>query len=86
MLRTIPQHSAITPATKAEKTACIAPNDPTVRFKAALIHNQFKEDDQTLEWLEKSAEAGYSITTIRDVPNFDHLWAYGRFQDLLRKY
>jgi tetratricopeptide (TPR) repeat protein len=64
----------------------IAPNDPTVRFKAALVHNQLKDDNQTLEWLERAAQAGYSITTIRDVPNFDHLWAYGRFQDLLRKY
>jgi serine/threonine protein kinase/tetratricopeptide (TPR) repeat protein len=64
----------------------IAPNDPTVRFKAALIHNQFKDDNQTLEWLEKAVQAGYSITTIRDVPNFDHLWAYPRFQNLLRKY
>jgi len=64
----------------------VDPKDPEIRFKAALIHNQFKETEQALEWLEKAAQAGYSITTIRDVPNFDHLWAYGRFQDLLRKY
>jgi serine/threonine protein kinase/tetratricopeptide (TPR) repeat protein len=64
----------------------IAPNDPAVRFRAALVHNQLKEDNQTLDWLEKAAEAGYSITTIRDIRNFDHLWAYERFQNLLRKY
>jgi Tfp pilus assembly protein PilF len=64
----------------------IAPNDPAVRFRSALVHNQLKEDNQTLDWLEKAAEAGYSITTIRDIRNFDHLWAYERFQNLLRKY
>jgi serine/threonine-protein kinase len=62
----------------------ILPNEPSVRYKAALIHNHFKEVDQTLEWLEKAAKAGYSITTIRDLPDFDHLWGYRRFQDLLR--
>ena len=62
----------------------ILPNEPSVRLKAALIHNHFKEVDQTLEWLENAAKAGYSITTIRDLPDFDHLWGYRRFQDLLR--
>jgi tetratricopeptide (TPR) repeat protein len=64
----------------------IAPGDAEVRYKAALIHNQFKEVEKTLDWLEKAAEAGYSITTIRDVRNFDYLWSYPRFQNLLRKY
>jgi len=64
----------------------IAPKDAEVLFKAALIHNQFKEVDTTLEWLEKAAQAGYSITLIRDARNFDHLWAFPRFQDLIRKY
>jgi eukaryotic-like serine/threonine-protein kinase len=63
----------------------IAPNDAEVRFKAALIYNQFKEDDQTLDWLEKAVKAGYSVTTILDAKNFDHLWAYSKFQDLIRK-
>jgi serine/threonine protein kinase/tetratricopeptide (TPR) repeat protein len=62
----------------------ILPNEPSVRYKAALIHNHFKEVDQTLDWLEKAAKAGYSLTTIRDLPDFDHLWGYRRFQDLLR--
>lgn len=61
-----------------------APQDAGVRFKAALIHNQFKEVEQTLDWLKKAAEAGYSVTLIRDAPNFDSLWAYPRFQSLLR--
>jgi len=62
----------------------ILPDEPSVRFKAALIHNHFKEVDQTLDWLEKATKAGYSLTTIRDLPDFDHLWGYRRFQDLLR--
>ena len=63
-----------------------APKEAEVWYKAALIHNQFKEDAQTLEWLEKAAEAGYSITTIRDVPNFNPLWGNERFRAILRKY
>jgi tetratricopeptide (TPR) repeat protein/TolB-like protein len=62
----------------------ILPDEPSVRFKAALIHNHFKDVDQTLDWLEKATKAGYSLTTIRDLPDFDHLWGYRRFQDLLR--
>ena len=61
-----------------------APKDPEVRFKAALVHNQFNEDDATLDWLEKAVAAGYSVTTIRDAPNFDHLYSNARFRELLR--
>ena len=62
----------------------IAPADAGVLFKAAIVHVQFNEVDETLNWLEKAGEAGYSWTTVRDAPNFDHLWGNPRFQQLLR--
>ena len=56
-----------------------------MRFKAALVHDQFGEIDQALGWLGKALDAGYSPTTVRDTPNFDPLRSDPRFQDLLRR-
>ncbi len=72
-------------STYLKRALDIAPKDQEVLFKAALIYNQLKDDEQALDWLDKAASAGYSITTIRDVPNFDHLWASPKFQNLIRK-
>jgi len=62
----------------------IAPDNPSVRFEAALVYNQFGETDRALGWLEKAVAVGYSPATIRDTPNFDSLRANPRFQALLR--
>ncbi len=62
----------------------IAPDDPEVRFNAALVYSQFGETDQALGWLEKAVAAGSSPTMIRDTPNFDRLRTNPRFQALLR--
>ncbi len=62
----------------------LAPAGPEMRFKAALVNNQFGETERALDWLEKAVAAGYSPTTIRDTPNFDHLHSNMRFQELLR--
>ena len=62
----------------------LAPADAEVLYKAAIVYNQFDEVDQTLGSLEKAVKAGYTWTAIRDSPNFDHLWANSRFQQLLR--
>jgi hypothetical protein len=56
-----------------------------MRFKAALVYDQFGEVDQVLGWLEKALDGGYSPTTVRDTPNFDPLRSDPRFQDLLRR-
>ncbi len=62
----------------------LAPDDPEMRFRAAVAYNQLGDVDQALRWLEKALAAGYSRTTVRDTPNFDPLRANPRFQELLR--
>src|SRR2546428_450835 len=62
----------------------LSPGDPFLRFQAALVHNQFGESDQAIQWLKKALAAGYSPSRIRDTPNFDALRADPRFQELLR--
>ncbi len=62
----------------------ISPNNPDACFKAALVYMQFGETARALGWLEKAVAAGFSPTTIRDTPNFDHLHSNMRFQELLR--
>jgi serine/threonine-protein kinase len=62
----------------------LAPTGPEMRFKAALVYNQFGETERALDWLEKAVAAGYSPTTIRNTPNFDPLHSNMRFQELLR--
>jgi serine/threonine-protein kinase len=67
-----------------QRALVIASDDAEVRYKAAIIYNQFKDLDKTFEWLEKAVSAGYSRSTIQDAPNFDSLWGNPRFQPLIR--
>jgi tetratricopeptide (TPR) repeat protein len=61
----------------------IAPADPEVLFRAAILHNHFADRRKTLEFLEKSAAAGYSRTVIRDTPDFDWHRQEPRYHALL---
>ena len=63
----------------------IAPADPDVLFRAAILHNHFGDKARTLDFLEKSAAAGYSRTVIRDTPDFDSLKDDPRYRVLLPK-
>ena len=63
----------------------IAPTDPDVLFRAAILHNHFGDKTKTLEFLDKSAGAGYSRTIIRDTPDFDSLKDDARFRTFLPK-
>jgi tetratricopeptide (TPR) repeat protein len=63
----------------------LAPEDPGMQFKAALVHIQFSEIDQALGWLKKAVDSGYSPVVVRDTPNFDPLRSDPRFQDLVRR-
>jgi eukaryotic-like serine/threonine-protein kinase len=67
-----------------QKGLQLAPDDPGMRFKAALVYVQLGETERALDWLAKAVAAGYSATTIRDTPNFDHLHSNTRFQELLQ--
>lgn len=50
---------------------------------AAVVHNQFGEKDEALEWLEKARARGYSPAEIRASPEFDNLRDEPRFQRLI---
>jgi serine/threonine-protein kinase len=60
----------------------LAPADPDVRFKAALVHNQLGEIELALSWLEKALEAGVAPNIVRDSPVFDSLRDDPRFPEL----
>lgn len=61
----------------------LAPKDAEVKFRAALAYDHVGDIDQTFSSLEKAVAAGYSLSTIRDTPDFDHLRQDTRFQKLL---
>jgi serine/threonine protein kinase/tetratricopeptide (TPR) repeat protein len=66
-----------------ERALQIAPNDPDVLFRAAILYNHFGDKEKTLDFLNRSIAAGYSRTVIRDTPDFDH--ADARFRVLMLK-
>jgi eukaryotic-like serine/threonine-protein kinase len=63
----------------------LAPSDADVNFRAALVHNHFRDLERTLSFLEKVVTLGYPAAAIRDTPDFDHLRANPRVQSLLGK-
>jgi serine/threonine-protein kinase len=58
--------------------------EPSLLFQAALVHNQFGQSDEAIDYLKKAQAAGYSRARIQDYPNFDSLWTNPRSQELLR--
>ncbi|PYU14282.1 MAG: hypothetical protein DMG29_10030 [Acidobacteria bacterium] len=68
-----------------EKALALAPGNPSLMFKAALVHNQLGETDQTIRWLEKALLAGYSPSEVRNTPNFERLQSNPGFQALFRR-
>ena len=73
-------HTATAELQKALKAA---PHDPDVLFRAALIHNQVGDRQQTLDWLRKAVAANFSRTTIRDTPDFDHFKSDPAFKAII---
>jgi serine/threonine protein kinase/tetratricopeptide (TPR) repeat protein len=57
--------------------------DPDILFEAALVHNQFGESSQALEWLQKAFSLGFSPTTISDAPALDNLHHDSHFQSMI---
>jgi tetratricopeptide (TPR) repeat protein len=57
--------------------------DADVLFRAAILHNHFRDTEKTLEYLSKAVAAGFSPTVIRDTPDFDHLKSDPHFRKLL---
>ena len=62
----------------------LTPEDSEMRFKAALVYNQFGDTGETLTWLKKTLASGLSVAIVRDTPNFDSLRPDPRFQELIQ--
>ncbi len=62
----------------------LTPDDSEMRFKAALVYNQFGDTSETLTWLKKALASGLSVAIVRDTPNFDSLRPDPRFQELIQ--
>jgi hypothetical protein len=55
-----------------------------MRFKAALVYNQFADTRDALSWLKSALASGLSVAVVRDTPNFDSLRPDPRFQELIQ--
>ena len=62
----------------------LAPEDSEMRFKAALVYNQFADTRDALSWLKSALASGLSVAVVRDTPNFDSLRPDPRFQELIQ--
>jgi len=67
-----------------QRSLQLAPKDPDVKFRAALVYNHFGDTSRALAFLGKAEAAGYPSSLIRDTPDFDALRSNARFQALLR--
>jgi tetratricopeptide (TPR) repeat protein/predicted Ser/Thr protein kinase len=61
----------------------LSPRDPNVVFIMAMIHNQFRDDRETILWLQKAIDAGFPLAQIEDNPALDNLRTNTGFQNLL---
>jgi tetratricopeptide (TPR) repeat protein/tRNA A-37 threonylcarbamoyl transferase component Bud32/TolB-like protein len=59
-------------------------SDKEILFGAALVYNRLGETGTALEWLDKAAQAGYSLTTVRESPDLDNLRNNRRYQALVQ--
>jgi tetratricopeptide (TPR) repeat protein/tRNA A-37 threonylcarbamoyl transferase component Bud32 len=75
------RHSA---TVELDKALTLAPQDPDVLFRAAVVYNQLGDQRQTLDWLNKAVAANFSRTTVRDTPDFDHLKSDPAFKAILQ--
>ena len=62
----------------------LRPNDPEILFFAAVVHNQFGEREQALNWLQKSAARGYSRAQIEAAVELDNLRNEARFKSAIQ--
>jgi len=61
----------------------LRPNEPEYLLTAAIVHNQFGEEDEAMEWLEAAVRRGYSASEIKVAPELDNLRGEARFQKLV---
>jgi serine/threonine-protein kinase len=68
------------------RALALAPDNPELRFNAALANNQMGDRHQALAWLEKALAAGISPATVRDNPFLDNLRTDSRYLQLLQRH
>ena len=65
-----------------QRALALAPTDGEVLFRAAVVYNHFHDTDQTLTYLKKAADVGYSRAIIEDSPDFQGLQQNPEFRAL----
>jgi eukaryotic-like serine/threonine-protein kinase len=65
------------------RALAIAPKNPDVLFRAAIVSNHFANTEETLKFLKRAIEAGLPPAQIRDTPDFDGLRNDARLRALL---
>ena len=60
-------------------------NDPDLLFDVAMVHNQFGQTKEAIDWLAKTLAAGYSPSTVLNAPALDNLHSNPQFQSLFTK-
>ncbi len=65
----------------ARRALTLAPDDPTVMVRVALVYNHFGDKKTALMWLQKAVKAGGSRPNIRDTPDFDDFRGDSDFQE-----
>ncbi|MGH6628251.1 MAG: tetratricopeptide repeat protein, partial [Burkholderiales bacterium] len=61
-----------------------APQDPTVLYSAAVVHNLTGQPKVALDWLNKAAERGYPLRLIQSDPEFRNLQHQPEFLRLVQ--
>lgn len=72
-----------TAMTSVQRALALSPGDSDVMFRAALVYNHFGQRDETIQWLRKAREKGFSVSTIRDTPDFAQLQQDSGFRKLV---
>jgi len=66
-----------------DEALALRPEDPEFLLTAAIVHNQFGENQEAIALLKKSLERGYSAAEIRAAPELDNLRNQPELQQLL---
>ena len=66
-----------------QRAVQLEPKNSEVLFRAALVCNHFGQTSETLQWLRKAIEAGFSRSEVRDFPDFDSLQSNPQLRTLL---
>jgi serine/threonine-protein kinase len=67
------------------RALAVAPDQPGVAVKAAIVYNQLGERDKALDWIAKARAEGVPAKDFAGMPNFASLRGNSRFEELLRR-